>query len=1147
MSDVSNTANAINVAFPNPGANNSTEGFRANWRGIKSTFDVVNGELDFISATGFRFGGDATGTSTTIGQAVQIGGGARVLDVAFTLANTLSGPQTVNTNTGDFSLTFDAKGRLTSYVPVQHQITWAGTNAANAVVDFTGASMGIGTGQIDFPTFTFDASGRLTATSVHTVYYGIQNQTLTRGALLVGGVTNKSVELTAPTDDATYALVAVGKNLSWQPVGAGTVSGVVGGAGIKSNGDAASPTISLDLTKLDSNVNIADADELIYQSASDNTAKRLTLAQFRNKVSRVAADSSPALGGTLDVGGFHVVSTNSNGVVLDSALVDPKTSLAITQTGASLVGGAGTKITIQSPTVQINAPALNVATSLLTLGGPVNMTGALTLVGNTTQTGSMSLSGAFSTLSTLNVGGAATFGAGATFAGDVSVTGLSTFGGSVDIRAGLKLAGDSFTATTTTLALSGTTLTLQSPSLKLNGLQWPNAAGTAGQFLTQGANNTLVWAAPQAFFQTIPNTLFVGAAGSDTQGNGALNAPYQTIAKAISMVPNNDATRTYTIMLLGGTYTENVDILNKTNIALEGFFGSTNSVIKGNVQVLFNVDSFLMSKITIDTSGQDASNTQATFSILGGLNNGVFKDCQFLRGDASKSDLTAVSVNGQLGGDIAFTNCTIQGKIENSAIADGNRVVFQNCGLPENGWTGLKVKPATSTLISGAPLMKGIEHNGGILVMENIGSIMPENYTVSVTNPDLPKWESGKPKFVTTTGTDAFEDDTSVTLIRTQDDDGNLVEVLLLDPQGNPIDDPNNAGESLKTQYAQFKVAQPDTVKNYTVGLYSVANSDTGDAGNGLELTNVNFYYQGAFSKLYKAGNCQWSFTRVKRRSDQDYITGPRLAYDVQPDEGNFMAHYVASGNNLRYEDDNSVVPDGVVDPKSGNTFMVTLTNNATLTMKTPEATAYAPGPLVTSGELYSEVLVAVKQDALGGRQVSFTATGGQAITWISNTAPNIVPGGLTFYLFRYFSRTRTWVGQKQVDASGMKVSPVTTAVYTLQATDAGSYIRRSNASGNQVIVPNNTSVQFNIGVQIQITQIGVGRTEIVPGNGVVINTPDGRILRKRFSQVTLTKVASNIWDLTGDLDATQTTINAVTADDQSYTADNATLKASNG
>jgi hypothetical protein len=1019
MSDVRTKANSLNLSFPIPGVNNSSQGFRDNTALVQQTFFQTSDELDFLQKTRLRFTGDATGQSDRFANAVVVGAADPTLEINFTLSNTIGSPANINTSTGDYTLSFDAKGRLTAYASVPYTIAWATGHGDGQVIGATGdVSMGSGTGSIVLPQFTFNAQGRLTATGTKTINYGLMNQKLTDGSLLIGGTGNVSRELVQPTTAGQWVLSSEGGVLSWQLAGAGTVTSVTGGEGIKVSGEDEAPVVDLALDKLTAAPGIVDTDELIYLSAVDNKAKRLTMSQLRTKIVKVSADTVPVLGGNLDVAGFSIVGSTTTGVTLFNSS---------TPTAGVRVNNAGVAIQAQP-------------------------------------------------------------------------------GGSVII---------------------------QSPVLTLNGTNWPATTGVAGQYLTLTASGQLAWTNLQTFYQTIANTFFVGNQGNDTTGNGSLNNPYKTIAKAMDMVPLNDDGVTYTIMLLGGEYNEDVFVkTNIKNIALEGFFGATNSVIKGRLQVEYNVDRFLMSKITLDNSDQDINDPTATLMMVNGVGSAEVRDCQILRGPNGKSDLPAIVVSQQIVGDVTFINTTVQGMIENSTIGDeGGRLVLQNLGLPNNGWTGLRVEAGSSTLVSGAPLMKGIRHNGGVLVMENVGSIMPESYTISVSMPSLPKWENGVPVFITEDGNEATEDTPENPLARVQDADGNYITVELLDEEGNPIPDPEHPGDNLTTTFIQAEIEQPDVETTYTVGLYSVADASSNGIENKLELTNVNFYNNGSFSKLYKSGDCVWSFTRVKRRSDQDFITGPRLAYDVQPDEGNFMAHYVASGSNLRYEDTNAVVPDGMIDPKSGNTFHVTLTAGATLTLKTPEATAYAPGPLNTSGELYSEVLVAVKQDNIGGRNVVFATSENKPITWISSTAGNISPNGLTFYLFRYFSRTRTWVGQKQVDANSLKITPITSSSYNLAAADAGSYIRRNFATDNQVVVPSNTNVQFAVGTQIQIVQTGNGKTEIVPAGGVVINTPFGRKISRKFGRALLTKIASNAWDLSGDLDVDDVVEETITID----------------
>lgn len=94
------------------------------------------------------------------------------------------------------------------------------------------------------------------------------------------------------------------------------------------------------------------------------------------------------------------------------------------------------------------------------------------------------------------------------------------------------------------------------------------------------------------------------------------------------------------------------------------------------------------------------------------------------------------------------------------------------------------------------------------------------------------------------------------------------------------------------------------------------------------------------------------------------------------------------------------------------------------------------------------------------------------------------------------------------------------TASYTLVLSDSYKYLRVDVATANNLTVPPNSSVAFSIGTQIHIRQIGVGQTTVVAGSGVTITTPETLKIRKQHSSVSLVKVATDTWDLLGDLEA---------------------------
>lgn len=93
------------------------------------------------------------------------------------------------------------------------------------------------------------------------------------------------------------------------------------------------------------------------------------------------------------------------------------------------------------------------------------------------------------------------------------------------------------------------------------------------------------------------------------------------------------------------------------------------------------------------------------------------------------------------------------------------------------------------------------------------------------------------------------------------------------------------------------------------------------------------------------------------------------------------------------------------------------------------------------------------------------------------------------------------------------------TASHTLELSDAGGYVRMNVASANNLTVPPNGTVAFPVGTVIQLRQVGAGQTTVVAGSGVTVNTGETLKLRGQHSSGALVKVATNEWDLTGDLE----------------------------
>lgn len=97
------------------------------------------------------------------------------------------------------------------------------------------------------------------------------------------------------------------------------------------------------------------------------------------------------------------------------------------------------------------------------------------------------------------------------------------------------------------------------------------------------------------------------------------------------------------------------------------------------------------------------------------------------------------------------------------------------------------------------------------------------------------------------------------------------------------------------------------------------------------------------------------------------------------------------------------------------------------------------------------------------------------------------------------------------------------TTARTLSLSDRGAYIRFTSASAVTLTVPPNASVAFANGETFNGIQFGAGQITIAPGDGVTINKPTDYNYKTRAkgSPWCLVKVATNEWDLFGDMELT--------------------------
>lgn len=90
---------------------------------------------------------------------------------------------------------------------------------------------------------------------------------------------------------------------------------------------------------------------------------------------------------------------------------------------------------------------------------------------------------------------------------------------------------------------------------------------------------------------------------------------------------------------------------------------------------------------------------------------------------------------------------------------------------------------------------------------------------------------------------------------------------------------------------------------------------------------------------------------------------------------------------------------------------------------------------------------------------------------------------------------------------------------YILTIADANKCVEMNKATANNLTVPADADVPFEIGTVIHIAQYGAGQTTIVPDTGVDVRSLSGYLdIAGQYAKATLHKIAADEWYLSGDL-----------------------------
>lgn len=321
MSNIQINVNSIGLDtnYPVAGTNNSTQGFRTNFAAIQTGFETATSEVSKLQNTKLSFSGDLSGSSQVLDLASQTGSNW-TLNSQITLNTVLSGGATLDPNSL-YQLIVDEKGRITTVTQVDPMISWGDFGPTSPIAP-TSTNMGTGSGTIGFPTLTFNSVGRLVAATKTNITWGLLNQTLQKGSLIVGNSSNLSVTTSGPQDGADYTIISNNGNISWIPsTSLAAQLTFAAGPAIKLTQTGSQIQYGVDLTNLTSSV--PDFTGTILVQDGLGTINKSTIQQLASRISVLSLDTTPSLSGNLTTNDFLIKSANSiNSVGVKNSSLD---------------------------------------------------------------------------------------------------------------------------------------------------------------------------------------------------------------------------------------------------------------------------------------------------------------------------------------------------------------------------------------------------------------------------------------------------------------------------------------------------------------------------------------------------------------------------------------------------------------------------------------------------------------------------------------------------------------------------------------------------------------------------------------------------------------------------------------------------------
>ena len=100
-------------------------------------------------------------------------------------------------------------------------------------------------------------------------------------------------------------------------------------------------------------------------------------------------------------------------------------------------------------------------------------------------------------------------------------------------------------------------------------------------------------------------------------------------------------------------------------------------------------------------------------------------------------------------------------------------------------------------------------------------------------------------------------------------------------------------------------------------------------------------------------------------------------------------------------------------------------------------------------------------------------------------------------------------------------INAQTGTTYTTVLADDGKLVTCDNGSPIALTIPPSSSVNYGIGTQINVMQLGAGQVTITAGVGVTLRSAGSKLkTQAQYAVVTCCKIATDTWVVVGNLSA---------------------------